>query len=168
MFRAHPLVRYQVWQRQAQRGPDERELHGAWPGLGLGSSLAACSFVHCYIPWVIRGIIYGFDKNEGNGRSLPTLGSLLLKCYCYGTCLPPRPILRLIDLLNEGIDFYTCVISAPFEELNTDLFREKALWDAKLDKSQIHGSVLMGGSTHISKIQKLLLDFFNGKELNKS
>ena len=45
---------------------------------------------------------------------------------------------------------------------------EKALRDAKLDKSQIHDIVLVGGSTHIPKIEKLLQDFFNGKELNKS
>uniref|UniRef100_A0A2K5MBX8 Heat shock protein family A (Hsp70) member 8 n=1 Tax=Cercocebus atys TaxID=9531 RepID=A0A2K5MBX8_CERAT len=38
---------------------------------------------------------------------------------------------------------------------------------AKLDKSQIHDIVLAGGSTCIPKIQKLLQDFFNGKELNK-
>ncbi|KAM9061433.1 LOW QUALITY PROTEIN: heat shock cognate 71 kDa protein-like [Sarcophilus harrisii] len=61
-----------------------------------------------------------------------------------------------------------------FEELNADLFRgtldpvEKTLRDAKLDKSQIHDIVLVGGSTRIPKIQKLLQDFFNGKELNKS
>merc|ERR1712146_867146 len=45
---------------------------------------------------------------------------------------------------------------------------EKSLRDAKLDKSQIHEIVLVGGSTRIPKIQKLLQDFFNGKELNKS
>lgn len=40
--------------------------------------------------------------------------------------------------------------------------------DAKLDKAQVHDIVLVGGSTRIPKIQKLLQDFFNGKELNKS
>jgi L1 cell adhesion molecule like protein len=45
---------------------------------------------------------------------------------------------------------------------------EKSLRDAKLDKSQIHEIVLVGGSTRIPKVQKLLQDFFNGKELNKS
>ncbi|KAF6313071.1 hypothetical protein mRhiFer1_008594 [Rhinolophus ferrumequinum] len=52
--------------------------------------------------------------------------------------------------------------------LRTACEREKALWDAKLDKSQIHDIVLVGGSTHIPKIQKVLQDCFNGKELNKS
>merc|ERR1712151_244856 len=45
---------------------------------------------------------------------------------------------------------------------------EKALRDAKMDKSSINEIVLVGGSTRIPKIQKLLQDFFNGKELNKS
>ena len=45
---------------------------------------------------------------------------------------------------------------------------EKSLRDAKLDKAKIDEIVLVGGSTRIPKIQKLLQDFFNGKELNKS
>uniref|UniRef100_A0AAZ3PU41 Uncharacterized protein n=2 Tax=Oncorhynchus TaxID=8016 RepID=A0AAZ3PU41_ONCTS len=79
-----------------------------------------------------------------------------------------------IDSLYEGIDFYTSITRARFEELNADLFRgtldpvEKSLRDAKMDKAQVHDIVLVGGSTRIPKIQKLLQDFFNGKELNKS
>ncbi|KAF3534787.1 hypothetical protein DY000_02041043 [Brassica cretica] len=61
-----------------------------------------------------------------------------------------------------------------FEELNMDLFRkcmepvEKCLRDAKMDKSTVHDVVLVGGSTRIPKVQQLLQDFFNGKELCKS
>jgi len=79
-----------------------------------------------------------------------------------------------IDSLFEGIDFYTSITRARFEELNADLFRstlepvEKALRDAKMDKAAIHEVVLVGGSTRIPKVQKLLQDYFNGKELNKS
>ncbi|KAH1164876.1 hypothetical protein KIL84_014071 [Mauremys mutica] len=79
-----------------------------------------------------------------------------------------------IDTLYEDIDFYTSITRARFEGLNADLFRgtldpvEKVLRDARLDKSQIHDIVLVGGSTQVPKIQKLLQDFFNGKELNKS
>merc|ERR1711929_7436 len=79
-----------------------------------------------------------------------------------------------IDSLFEGIDFYTSITRARFEELCSDLFKgtlepvEKALRDAKLDKSGIDDIVLVGGSTRIPKIQKLLQDFFHGKELNKS
>merc|ERR1712158_138214 len=79
-----------------------------------------------------------------------------------------------IDSLFEGIDFYTSITRARFEELCADLFRgtlepvEKSLRDAKLDKTQIHELVLVGGSTRIPKVQKLLEDFFHGKALNKS
>jgi heat shock 70kDa protein 1/2/6/8 len=79
-----------------------------------------------------------------------------------------------IDSLFEGTDYYTSITRARFEELNADLFRstmepvEKAIRDAKMDKGTIHDIVLVGGSTRIPKVQKLLQDFFNGKELNKS
>ncbi|XP_062608599.1 heat shock protein 70 B2-like [Saccostrea cucullata] len=79
-----------------------------------------------------------------------------------------------IDSLFEGIDFYSKITRARFEDLCSDLFRstlepvEKALKDAKMDKSKIHDVVLVGGSTRIPKIQKLLQDFMGGKELNKS
>jgi len=79
-----------------------------------------------------------------------------------------------IDSLFEGIDFYTSITRARFEELCSDLFKgtlepvEKAMRDAKMDKTAINEIVLVGGSTRIPKIQKLLQDFFNGKDLNKS
>ncbi|EGD81023.1 heat shock protein 70kDa [Salpingoeca rosetta] len=79
-----------------------------------------------------------------------------------------------IDSLFEGVDFYTSITRARFEDLCADLFRgtlepvEKALRDAKLGKGEIDEVVLVGGSTRIPKIQKLLQDFFNGKDLNKS
>merc|ERR1712100_815026 len=79
-----------------------------------------------------------------------------------------------IDSLYEGIDFNTSITRARFEELNADLFRkcmdpvEKVLRETKMDKSQIRDVVLVGGSTRIPKVQQLLQDFFNGKELCKS
>jgi L1 cell adhesion molecule like protein len=79
-----------------------------------------------------------------------------------------------IDSLYEGIDFYSTITRARFEEMNMDLFRrcmepvEKCLRDAKIDKSHVHEIVLVGGSTRIPKVQQLLQDFFNGKELCKS
>lgn len=79
-----------------------------------------------------------------------------------------------IDSLYEGIDFYTSITRARFEELCQDLFRstmepvERTLRDAKIDKSSVHEIVLVGGSTRIPKIQKMVSDFFNGKEPNRS
>jgi len=79
-----------------------------------------------------------------------------------------------IDSLFEGLDFYTSITRARFEELCVDLFRstidpvESVLRDAKMDKSSVHEIVLVGGSTRIPRVQKYVSDFFNGKEPNKS
>ncbi len=79
-----------------------------------------------------------------------------------------------IESLYEGKDYSLQITRARFEELCADLFRscidpvEKVLRDGKLDKSKVHDIVLVGGSTRIPKIQKLLSEYFNGKELNKS
>lgn len=79
-----------------------------------------------------------------------------------------------LDSLFEGIDFYTTITRATFEELCSDLFRatleplEKALRDSKFSQKDIDEIVLVGGSTRIPRIQKLIQDFFSGKELKKS
>ncbi|RCH97739.1 ATPase with role in protein import into the ER, partial [Rhizopus azygosporus] len=70
-------------------------------------------------------------------------------------------------------DFSETLTRAKFEELNNDLFRktlkpvEQVLKDAGLSKDQVDDIVLVGGSTRIPKVQKLLQDFFNGKKPSK-
>ncbi|KAH7719013.1 Hspa8 protein, partial [Aphelenchoides avenae] len=77
-----------------------------------------------------------------------------------------------IDSLFEGIDFYTNITRTRYDKLCADLFRntmdcvEKSLRDAKMDKSQIHDIILVGGSTRIPKVRELLSDVFSGKELS--
>lgn len=81
--------------------------------------------------------------------------------------------LHIFSLYKE-INFTTTITRAKFEELNMDLFNkcmehvDKCLKDAQMEKSSIHDVVLVGGSTRIPKIQQLLKDLFNGKELCKS
>ena len=78
-----------------------------------------------------------------------------------------------LESLHEGIDFFSSMSRARFEELNADLFRktldpvEKVMRDSKKSKAEINDIVLVGGSTRIPKIQQLLSDYFNGKELSK-
>jgi L1 cell adhesion molecule like protein len=78
------------------------------------------------------------------------------------------------ETLAEGEDFNTNISRAKFEELCMPSFRkcmppvEQVLQDADISKSQIHEVVLVGGSTRIPKIQQMLQDFFNGKQLNRS
>jgi len=75
-----------------------------------------------------------------------------------------------IDSFFEGVDFFTSLSRARFEELNMDLFRktmdpvEKVLRDSKIAKNRVHDVVLVGGSTRIPKVQTMLQEFFNGKE----
>jgi L1 cell adhesion molecule like protein len=79
-----------------------------------------------------------------------------------------------IDSLFEGIDFYSSITRARFEDLCADLFRgtlepvEKVLRDSKIDKGSVHEVVMVGGSTRIPKVNELVSNFFNGKEPNKS
>ena len=79
-----------------------------------------------------------------------------------------------IDSLIDGIDFNSTITRARFEDMCAADFRkcmapvETVLRDAKIAKSQVNEIVLVGGSTRIPKIQSLLSEFFNGKELCKS
>merc|ERR1711990_419173 len=75
-----------------------------------------------------------------------------------------------IDSLFEGVDFYSSITRARFEDLCADLFRgtlepvEKVLRDSKIDKGSVHEVVMVGGSTRIPKVQELITNYFNGKE----
>ncbi|CAO3662936.1 unnamed protein product [Umbelopsis vinacea] len=79
-----------------------------------------------------------------------------------------------VDSLFEGVDFQANITRAKFEEINSAHFNGtidpvgRVLKDSKIDKKDVHEVVLVGGSTRIPKIQSLLQDFFDGKELNKS
>jgi len=78
-----------------------------------------------------------------------------------------------IEDLSEGFDLSETLTRARFEELNNDLFKKtlgpvgRVLEDADMAKNEIDEIVLVGGSTRIPKVQQLLTEFFNGKELNK-
>merc|ERR1711899_548727 len=78
-----------------------------------------------------------------------------------------------IEALFDGVDFSETLTRARFEEINNDLFRqtlkplEVVMKDAGMKKGEIHEVVLVGGSTRIPKIQKLVKDFFNGQEPNR-
>ncbi|KAG0694662.1 heat shock protein 70 [Suillus ampliporus] len=64
-----------------------------------------------------------------------------------------------IDSLFKGAVRLFCSMLEPVE---------KVLRDSKIDKANVHEIVLVGGSTRIPRIVKLVSDFFNGKEPNKS
>ena len=75
-----------------------------------------------------------------------------------------------IDSLHDGVDFVSSITRARFEELCAPIFTrtmepvDKAIRDANISKSDIDEIILVGGTTRVPKIQKLLKDYFNGKE----
>ncbi|CCC09213.1 unnamed protein product [Sordaria macrospora k-hell] len=79
-----------------------------------------------------------------------------------------------IDSLFDGEDFNINVTRARFEDLNAKAFSgtlepvAQVLKDAAIEKSAVDEIVLVGGSTRIPKVQKLLSEFFDGKKLEKS
>ena len=79
-----------------------------------------------------------------------------------------------IDSLADSVDFQTTITRAKFEALCETFFRrtvaplDQLLQDAKMDKSQIHEIVMVGGSSRIPRVRQLLSDYFNGKKLNDS
>ncbi|OJI84291.1 hypothetical protein ASPTUDRAFT_56215 [Aspergillus tubingensis CBS 134.48] len=79
-----------------------------------------------------------------------------------------------IDSLFDGEDFNSSITRARFEDLNAKSFSgtlepvQQVLKDSGLEKSKVDEIVLVGGSTRIPRIQKLLSDFFDGKKLEKS
>eukprot|EP00941_MAST-03F_sp_MAST-3F-sp1_P001553 g1553.t1 len=79
-----------------------------------------------------------------------------------------------VDSLFDGIDFTSSLSRAKFEQLLSPIFKttmfpvKRVLRDAGLSVNEIHEVVLVGGSSRIPMVQRLLRDCFNGKALNKS
>jgi len=78
-----------------------------------------------------------------------------------------------IDDFWKGKNFQEKLTRAKFEELCIDLFKktlgpvQKVLEDSGFKKTDVNEIVLVGGSTRIPKVQQILKDFFDGKELNR-
>ncbi|CAF4745786.1 unnamed protein product [Rotaria sp. Silwood1] len=129
-------------------------------------------FVNRMVEYFAQEFKCKYNKDlQGNKR---TLRRLHTACECAKLTLSSSCKASIeIDSLHEDIDFYSTITRHCFEELNIDLFHsileliEKALRDARVNKANIDDIVLVGGSTRIPKVQQLLQDFFNGKQLNK-
>lgn len=78
-----------------------------------------------------------------------------------------------LERLHDGADFYSTITRDQFDELNLDLFCKcldpikKCLTGAKMDRSSVDDVVLVGGSTRIPRVRRLIQDLFDGKELRK-
>ncbi|KAG5457168.1 MAG: heat shock protein 70 family, partial [Olpidium bornovanus] len=117
-------------------------------------------------------LVFVFPDIAGDARAIRRLRSACERAKRTLSSLTQATV--EIDSLYAGIDFQSTITRARFEELNSALFTstlepvKKVLKDAKVEKNQVEDVVLVGGSTRIPKIQSLLQEFFDGKELNKS
>lgn len=137
------------------------------------SHLGGENFNSCLVKHLIDEFNQKHDKDVSNDRR--ALSSLRKACERAKLCLSSTTQATLtIDSFYEGIHFTSTISRSRFEELSADLFRatidlvEKAIRDANLAKTDIEEVILVGGSTRIPKIRKLLQDFFEGKELSKT
>ena len=125
------------------------------------------------IEWIVK------DFRKKHGKDLRTnkrsITRLITVCERAKRSLSVNKQASIeVDSLIDGIDYCTSITKAKFEDLCIDLFKstikpvKKALEDANIAKAEIDDIILVGGSTRIPKIQALLQDDFEGKELNKS
>ncbi|KAF9344950.1 70-kilodalton heat shock protein [Mortierella sp. AD094] len=125
-------------------------------------------------------ISYFADEfKQKHGKDLSTDPSALnrLRTACErAKCSLSSSDRTTIDIgsLFDGIDFNTSLTRIRFEELCSPIFQktlfflDKVHADAGISKSQVDEIVLIGGSTRIPSIQKMVSEFYNGKELNVS
>ncbi|XP_042030123.1 heat shock 70 kDa protein 18-like [Salvia splendens] len=109
---------------------------------------------------------------SGNARAIRRLRSACERAKRVISSTLETPI--EIESLFEGIDLFSTISRAKFEDLNMDLFNKcmelvkSCLSDAKMEKSSVDEVVLVGGSSRIPKVQQMLKEFFSGKEACKT
>ncbi|KAK9741029.1 hypothetical protein RND81_03G076900 [Saponaria officinalis] len=125
---------------------------------------------------MVRGFVMEFEQKHKkdiskNAGALARLRVASEKAKRVLSLLPQADV--QIDCLFEDIDFNSTITRASFEHLNMDLFEkcidivEQCLSYAGVNKLAVHDIVLVGGSSRIPKVQQMVQEFFNGKELCK-
>ncbi|KAJ3205007.1 ATPase with role in protein import into the ER [Clydaea vesicula] len=122
---------------------------------------------------VIEHFVKLFKKkhSKDGSKDMKALGKLKREVEKAKRALSSQMSVRVeIESFMDGIDLSETLTRAKFEELNMDLFKktikpvENVLRDSGLSKGDINEIVLVGGSTRIPKVVKLLEEFFNGKK----
>ncbi|OMJ07694.1 Heat shock protein sks2 [Smittium culicis] len=118
-----------------------------------------------------------FKKKHGGDISTDSRATRRLRTACERAKRTLSSLARTtieVDSLLNGVDYQASITRAKFEELNATFFQKtlepvkQVIRDSKVDKKDVDEIVLVGGSTRIPKIQSLLEEYFDGKELNKS
>lgn len=124
--------------------------------------------VHHFIQEFKRKTKCDISENKRATRRLRTACEKAKRTLSSGTTASIE-----IDSLAEGHDLFTSITRAKFESLCMSLFQKciepvgRVLADSNVSKRDVDEIVLVGGSTRIPKIQELITNYFNGKELCK-
>jgi heat shock protein 5 len=117
---------------------------------------------------------YNKKNNVDITKDLKTMGKLKREAEKAKRTLSSQMSTRIeIEAFHNGNDFSETLTRAKFEELNMDLFKktlkpvEQVLKDAKVKKEEVDDIVLVGGSTRIPLVQKLIEEYFGGKKASK-
>jgi L1 cell adhesion molecule like protein len=140
---------------------------------GGDTHLGGSDIDNCIVDYLCDDIKKRFKKDiRENARALKRLNISAEKAK--KTLSSATTVTVEVESLFDGLD-YTCQLSrAKFEQLVDPIFQRtieplnRLLQDAKMSKSDIDEIVLVGGTTRIPRIQELLSNYFNGKQLNKS
>jgi heat shock protein 1/8 len=140
---------------------------------GGDTHLGGSDIDNLIVDWLCEDIEKRFKKNvRENARALKRLNIAAEKAK--KTLSSATTTTVEVDSLLDGVDYNVSLSRAKFEQLADKVFQrtiqplDRLLQDAKMGKSDIDEIVLVGGTTRIPRVQELLSNYFNGKQLNKS
>ncbi|PWA54866.1 hypothetical protein CTI12_AA305990 [Artemisia annua] len=126
---------------------------------------------------MVKYFVEEFNRKEGKDITTNprALGRLRVACEKAKRILSSTTFTSIeVDCLHDGVDFSSKITRAKFEELNMDYFNncmetvQRCMKDAQWDNNMVNEVVLVGGSTRIPKVQQMLQEYFDGKNLCKT
>jgi len=140
---------------------------------GGDTHLGGSDIDNIIVDWLCEDIKKRFKKDvKENARALKRLNIAAEKAK--KTLSSGSTTSIEVESLIDGVDFSVNLSRAKFEQLADSVFQrtlnplDRLLKDAKMGKGDIDEIVLVGGTTRIPRVQELLSNYFNGKQLNKS
>ena len=140
---------------------------------GGDTHLGGSDIDNLIVEWLCEDIQKRMKKNvRENARALKRLNIAAEKAK--KTLSSSTTTTIEVESLLDGVDYNTSLTRAKFEQLADKVFArtleplDRLLKDAKMSKGDIHEIVLVGGTTRIPRVQEILSNYFNGKQLNKS
>jgi L1 cell adhesion molecule like protein len=140
---------------------------------GGDTHLGGSDIDNLVVDWLCDDIKKRFKKDvRENARALKRLNIAAEKAK--KTLSSATTTTVEVDSLLDGVDYSIALSRAKFEQLADSVFQRTLeplntlLKDAKMGKGDIHEIVLVGGTTRIPRVQEILSNYFNGKQLNKS